>query len=579
MRRGMRHAHILGAKEPLMYRLVPTLVGLMGEAYPELKRAEALITETLRLEEERFRRTLEQGLKLLDAETAKLSSGQKLPGEAAFRLYDTFGFPVDLTQDALKARGIEVDMAGFERNMERQREEARKSWTGSGDAATEKLWFELGAKLPATEFLGYEKESAEGEVLALVKDGRPVDRIKAGDTASVIVNQSPFYAESGGQVGDSGSFATAAGAAFTVTDVQKKLGRLWVHEGTVMKGEIAVGDSVEMRIDIARRNAIRANHSATHLMHEALRRVLGEHVSQKGSRQDAERTRFDVSHPYAMTNAQLREVEALVNEEIRANSEVSTRLMAIEDAMNSGAMALFGEKYDDEVRVVSMGSVAPGANKAFSVELCGGTHTKRTGDIGLFKIVSEGGLSAGVRRLEALTGENALRYFEEQDERLRAAAAALKTTPGEVASRVEALVSEKRKLEQQVSELRRQLAAGGGAGDASAQVKDVGGVKFTARVLEDFPAKDLKPMADDLKAKLGSGVVALIATNEGKASIVVGVTDDLTSRVNAVELVRVGAEAMGGKGGGGRPDMAQAGGPNAGAANDAVTAIEQALAS
>jgi alanyl-tRNA synthetase len=554
---------------------------MMGQAYPELKRAEALITETLKLEEGRFKKTLDQGLKILDDESGKLGKGKKLSGDVAFKLYDTYGFPLDLTQDALKAKGIEVDMPGFESAMEKQRETARKSWAGSGDAGTDKLWFELAGKLPATEFLGYVRDVSEGQVLTIIKDGKEVKSLKSGETGQIIVNQTPFYGESGGQTGDTGVMMTASGDVFTVTDTKKQLAKLWVHVGKATKGEITVGEGVELRVDTRRRNAIRANHSATHLLHEALRRVLGTHVSQKGSLQDEERTRFDVSHPKAITPDEIRKIEEIVNDEIRANTEVITRVLPLEDAMQSGAMALFGEKYEDEVRVVSMGTEPPGANHPFSVELCGGTHTKRTGDIGVFYIVGESAVSAGIRRVEALTGENALRHFWMQDERVTGVAAALKSSEGEIIDRVKVLADDKKKLENEVANLRRQLASGGGgnASSGSADIKQFGSLKFTARVLADFPAKDLKPLADDLKAKLGSGVVVLIATSEGKASIVVGVTSDLTGKVSAVDLVKIGAAAMGGAGGGGRPDMAQAGGPNAAAANDAVAAIEKALAS
>jgi alanyl-tRNA synthetase len=578
MRRGMRHAHLLGAKEPLLYRLLPTLIGKMGEAYPELKRAEALTRETLRTEEERFKVTLERGLKMLDEETGKLASGKLFPGDVAFKLYDTYGFPLDLTQDALKAKGITVDTAAFEACMEAQKKAARAAWAGSGDTGTEKLWFEILDEVGATEFLGYETENAEGVIRAIVQNGKRVKNLKPGEDAIIIVNQTPFYGESGGQVGDTGGMWTADGAVLTVTDTKKVLGNLFLHIVRAEKGAIAEGAAVELRVDSARRQSIRANHSATHLLHEALRQVLGEHVAQKGSLQDAERTRFDISHPKSIAAEDLARIETMVNSEIRANTEVVTRLMPLEDARKTGAMALFGEKYDDEVRVVSMGSHPRGAGKSFSVELCGGTHVKQTGEIGLLKIVSEGALSSGIRRIEAVTGAQALAYFEEQERRVHEIASTLKTAPADVVARVQTLSDEKKKLEKEVSELRRKLASGGGSSGVEQDYKDVGGVKFFGRVLDGFPAKDLKPMADDLKAKMGSGVIVLVATEEGKASIVVAVTNDLTARVSAVDLVKIGAEALGGKGGGGRADMAQAGGPNAAAANDAVKAIEQALA-
>ncbi|NQZ14271.1 MAG: alanine--tRNA ligase [Alphaproteobacteria bacterium] len=573
MRRGMRHAHLLGAKEPLMYKLLPTLISMMGEAYPELKRAESLISETLKNEETRFKQTLDRGLKMLDDEAENVRDNT-LAGDVAFKLYDTYGFPVDLTQDALRAKGIEVDMDGFVSCMEEQKKAARAAWSGSGDAGTEKLWFELLDELEPTEFLGYETENAEGQVLAIVKDGKLVDSLAKGDEGYVLVNQTPFYGESGGQVGDTGTIKAEGGAA-NVTDVKKQLGALFAHAVTITEGVINKGDSLEMIVDHSRRSAIRANHSVTHLLHEALRGTLGDHVAQKGSLQDEQRTRFDISQPVAVTAEQLKAVEEQVNAEIRANTEVVTRVMPIDEAMESGAMALFGEKYDDEVRVVSMGRAAEGANKPYSVELCGGTHVKRTGDIGLFKIVSESAVSAGVRRIEALTGANALAYLEDQERALNEAATILKTSPSEVTKRVRALSDEKKKLEQEIANLRKTIATGGGS--SNDDVKEINGVKFIGKVLEDFPAKDLKGMADDLKKKLGSGVVALIATNEGKASIVVGVTNDLTDQINAVDLVKLGAEALGGKGGGGRPDMAQAGGANPAAANDAVEIIEKKL--
>lgn len=578
MRRGMRHAHLLGAQEPLMYQLVSTLVSKMGQAYPELERARSLILQTLETEEKRFKVTLDRGLKMLDEEVAKVAAGAKFPGDVAFKLYDTYGFPLDLTQDALKAQGIAVDEAVFEACMAEQKQKARAAWVGSGSMGTEKLWFDLADRLPATEFLGYEKTVAEGQVLAIIKDGAETDALEAGQDGVIITNQSPFYAESGGQVGDHGVLIGANGVSLEVTDTKKQLGKLWLHVVCCKKGRVEKGDALEMRVDQDRRQAICSNHSATHLLHEALREVLGDHVAQKGSLQDEERTRFDISQPVAMSAQQIAQVEALVNKEIRENTEVVTRVMPLDDARESGAMALFGEKYDDEVRVVSMGSRASGAAKAFSVELCGGTHVKRTGDIGLLKIISESSLSSGIRRVEALTGANALRYLEEQENILRSISDVLKAGTTEALERVKSLAEDKRKLEKQVAELRKQVAMGGSGNAAGAdEVKNIGGVNFTARVLVDFPAKDLKPMADDLKKQMGSGVVVLISSDADKASIVVGVTQDLTGKISAVDLVRVGSVALGGQGGGGRPDMAQAGGPNAGAANDAVSAIEKAL--
>ena len=591
MRRGMRHAHLLGAKEPLMYRLFPTLLTMMGAAYPELKRAESLITETLKQEETRFKTTLERGLKLLDEETRNLSKGGTLAGDVAFKLYDTYGFPLDLTQDALKAKGLAVDTAGFEKSMEKQKAEARKSWAGSGDAGTEKLWFEILEEAGPTEFLGYENEIAEGQIKAIVKDGKKVQSLKSGEEGIVIVNQTPFYAESGGQVGDTGFLVSAASAdgkqasaTVQITDTKKQVGALWLHIVKMGQGEIKVGQGVELKVDNARRSAIRTNHSATHLLHEALRQVLGDHVAQKGSLQDAGRTRFDISHPKAITKEELERVEKIVNDEIKANTDVITRVLPLDEARDSGARALFGEKYSDEVRVVSMGTQAKGANHAFSVELCGGTHTKKTGDIVRLKITSESALSAGIRRLEAVTGSRADAYEQNKAQASKDAAdklsnenkkllAELKSLGGSAPASEGDLDKENRKLEKLIADLRRKSAT-----DSADEIKTIGSVKFIGKVLEGFPAKDLKPMADDLKAKLGSGVIALVSTEEGKASLVVAVTSDLTGKISAVDLVKIGAEALGGKGGGGRPDMAQAGGPNAGAANDAVSKIEKALA-
>ncbi len=580
MRRGMRHAHLLGAQEPLMYRLFPTLLASMGQAYPELKRAEGLIVETLKNEESRFKKTLDRGLKMLDDETSKLGSGQKLSGDVAFKLYDTYGFPVDLTADALRAKGLDVDMAGFENAMEQQKATARKSWAGSGDAGTSKIWFELFDKLGPTEFLGYRDTSAEGKILAIVKDGKEVNELKIGEEGFIIVNQTPFYAESGGQVGDTGIMLTPAGDAFDVTDTKKQVGKLWVHIGKVSKGKISVGEGVELRVDMKRRDAIQANHSVTHLLHEALRLTLGDHIAQKGSLQDEGRTRFDISQPNQITQEQLRSIEEQVNEQIRANTEVVTRVLPLDEAVDSGARALFGEKYDDEVRVVSMGTPrTPGSNIPYSVELCGGTHVKRTGDIGMFKIIGESAVSAGVRRIEAIVGKALLDHVNEKEALITEVMTTLKSGPSDIPARVKSLVDDKKKLEQEISNLRRQLASGGTGPSGGDDTKDIGGVKFLGKVLPDFPAKDLKPMADDFTKKLGSGVVALIATEDGKASIVVAVTKDLSERISAVELVKVGSAALGGSGGGGRADMAQAGGPNAEAANDALAALEKSIGS
>ena len=574
MRRAMRHAEMMGCNDPLLHRLVGVLVQQMGQAFPELVRAQALITETLELEEARFKRTLERGLKLLEDETYTLAEGSELSGEVAFKLYDTYGFPLDLTQDALRGKGYTVDTDGFNQSMERQREEARKAWAGSGDAATEQIWFDISKELGATEFLGYETETAEGQVTAIVVDGARVDEANDGDEVSVIVSQTPFYGESGGQEGDSGVISKAGGVTLTVTQTHKKLGDLHVHQGILRSGGLAVGDEVHLNVDNDRRAALRGHHSATHLLHSALRRRLGDHVSQKGSLVAGERLRFDISHPKAMSVEELNVVEDQVNDQIRDNTEVSTRLMTPDEAIEAGAMALFGEKYGDEVRVVSMGT---DGNKPYSVELCGGTHARRTGDIGLFKILSEGAVAAGVRRIEAVTGVVAEKFVTQQENVLAETAAILKVTPEKIAERVVSLVTENRKLEKELAEVRRKLATGDGSG--SSDVKDVGGVKFSGKTMDGLPAKELKSLVDDIKGQIGSGVVALISTNDGKASLVVGVTEDLTKDVDAVELVRAGSAAVGGKGGGGRPDMAQAGGPDGSKAAEALAAIEQALKS
>ncbi|MDG3441312.1 alanine--tRNA ligase [Nitrospirillum amazonense] len=579
MRRAMRHAHMIGARDPVMHKLVPALVREMGGHYTELQRAQALITETLRLEETRFKQTLDRGLKLLDEEEDKLGAGQPLPGEVAFKLYDTYGFPLDLTQDVLRGRNRTVEVDGFTAAMERQRAEARKAWAGSGEAATERVWFELKDELGATEFLGYDTENAEGKVTAVLdRQGNKLDKATAGQDVIVLVNQTPFYGESGGQVGDSGVIFGAGGVEVAISDTQKKLGAVFAHIGTVTHGTLAPGQLVELRVNGRRRGDIRANHSATHLLHEALRQRLGEHVTQKGSLVSAERLRFDISQPTPLSDDDVRVVEAAVNARILGNSEVVTRLMTPAEAIEQGAMALFGEKYGDEVRVVSMGGQDEGQNRQYSVELCGGTHVRRTGDIGLFKIVSEGAVSAGVRRIEALTGRGAFEYLEGQEGRLLAAAGALKVSAAEVPARVATLVEERRRLEKEVADLKRQLALGGGGGAAATPEKVINGVKLSARVLDGIEAKDLKPLADEIKGQIGSGIVLLVAKGEGKVTLVAAVTADLTGRFNAVDLVKLAAAAVGGKGGGGRPDMAQAGGSEPDKADAAVAAVEAALA-
>ena len=578
MRRAMRHAHILGSKDPLMYRLVPALVAEMGEAYPELKRVEALTVETLKLEEIRFRETLVRGLKLLDEATASFKKGDTLPGEVAFKLYDTFGFPVDLTQDALRERGMQADIAGFDAAMAQQKADARKAWSGSGDTATDQLWFGLREEFGRTEFLGYDTEAAEGAIVAIIKDGVRVKEAKAGDEIRIIANQTPFYGEGGGQVGDTGSVFSAKGAEGEVIDTEKKLGDLHIHVVKITRGSFSVGDAVDLRVDVERRRATRANHSATHLLHAALKNILGPHVSQKGSLVSSERLRFDFSHPKAMSPDEIKAVETEVNRVIRQNNDVSTRPMPTDAAVKAGAIAMFGEKYGDEVRVLAMGDHLTTAKTSYSVELCGGTHVRRLGDIGLFTILSESASASGVRRIEALTSENARRYLETQADAAREAAATLKIAPADLASRIVQLSEDRRRLERELSDAKRALAmAGSSTGAADNAVKDIAGMKADLRLLDGVAAKDLKSMVDEAKATLGSGIVAFVAVADGKVSIVAGVTADLTARISAVDLVRAGSEAVGGKGGGGRPDMAQAGGPDADKAQAALTAIEARL--
>jgi alanyl-tRNA synthetase len=578
MRRAMRHAQILGSREPLMWRLVPALVREMGVAYPELVRAEALITETFRLEETRFRQTLARGLAILDDESRDLTRGAQLSGETAFRLYDTYGFPLDLTQDALRARGIGVDTESFNAAMQRQRAEARKAWAGSGEAATESLWFAVRDRAGATEFLGYDTEEAAGIVTAVVADGAEVQKLTTGQTGGVILNQTPFYGESGGQVGDTGMLS-APGVRFRVTDTQKKLGDVFVHSGIVEDGEITLGQSLDLNVEHARRSAIRANHSATHLLHEALRQVLGDHVAQKGSLVAPDRLRFDFAHPKPISENELAAVEDLANAHILKNTPVETRLMAVDEAIESGARALFGERYGDEVRVVSMGG-RDGANHPFSIELCGGTHVSRTGDIGLVSITGESAVAAGVRRLEAKTADAARHHLNDEAQRLREIASLIKVSAEEAPARLSALLDERKRLERELTDARKQLAMGGGStgNGADQSVRDVAGVKLFARAVRGVEMKDLKSLADEAKKTLGSGIVAIANTSaDGKGAIVVSVTPDLTERFNAVDFVRLASERLGGKGGGGRPDMAQAGGPDGSQAEAALQAVEDAL--
>jgi alanyl-tRNA synthetase len=585
MRRAMRHAQLLGAREPLMHRLVWALVREMGQAYPDLVRAEKLIEDTLGLEETRFRKTLERGLAILDEKSASLKKGDMFDGDTAFTLYDTYGFPLDLTQDALKSRGISVDQASFTDAMEQQRTKARAAWAGSGDTASEAIWFPLREKLGATEFLGYETETAEGVVGALVKDGAEVAQLKTGESGAIVLNQTPFYAESGGQVGDTGVM-TGEGVRFRVTDTQKKAGDFFVHLGTVEQGTLKVGAALQLDVDHSRRASIRAHHSATHLLHEALRQVLGDHIAQRGSLVAPDRLRFDFVHPKPITPEELARVEDIANDVVLENDEVTTRLMGVDEAREAGARALFGEKYGDEVRVVSMGKTARehGANAlGWSVELCGGTHVRRTGDIGLISVTGESAVASGVRRIEALTGNYARKHANDTMQLAKNAAAELRAPLEEMPARIASLMDERKKLERELSDARKKLAMGGGAsasnGSGAAGVREVGNVKLMARAVEGIEMKDLKSLADDGKKQLGSGVVAIVGvTEDGKAGVVVGVTADLTARYNAVDLVRVASEALGGKGGGGRPDMAQAGGPDGSNANAALAAIEKAMA-
>ncbi|HWZ67186.1 MAG TPA: alanine--tRNA ligase [Stellaceae bacterium] len=574
MRRAMRHAHILGCREPLIWRLVPALVQQMGAAFPELLRAQPLIAETLRLEETNFKQTLDRGLRLLEEETARLGPADLLPGEIAFRLYDTYGFPLDLTEDVLRGQGRRVAIEGFEKAMTRQREEARKSWVGSGEAATEAVWLGLREEVGATEFLGYETETAEGVVLAIMRGNERVTEVALGDDVAVIVNQTPFYGESGGQAGDTGVIFSASGTELAVRDTIKKAGDLHVHLASVTRGGLNVGDAVELRVDGLRRRQLRANHSVTHLLHEALRRRLGKHVTQKGSLVAPDRLRFDFSHPRALSDEDILAIEAEVNERVRLNSAVRTRLLTPDRAVAEGALALFGEKYGDEVRVVAMGG-ASGDDKPFSVEFCGGTHVRRTGDIGLFKIVGETAIASGVRRIEALTGAAAEAFVAEEEGFLHEAAAVLRTSPAELPTRLANIVEERRRLERELADARRALANAGPRRQSAD--KRVGDIAFDARIVDGVPGRELKSLADDLKRQIGSGVVAIVSRADGKAAIVVGVTPDLTGSFDAVELVRRGAEALGGKGGGGRADMAQAGGPEPARAEEALAAVERAL--
>ena len=573
MRRAMRHAHMLGAKDPVMHRLVPALVRQMGAAYPELGRAQPLIEETLRLEETRFKQTLDRGLRLLDDELSRLPEGANLPGEAAFKLYDTYGFPLDLTQDALREKGRSVDTAGFDAAMAEQKAKARAAWAGSGETKDAAIWFDLAEQHGATEFLGYDTEEAEGQILALVQDGAAVETVSEGQPVQIVVNQTPFYGESGGQVGDTGLIKTETGAA-RVTDTKKANG-VFIHVAEVTLGTISRGQGAQLSVDHDRRSAIRANHSATHLLHEALRRALGDHVAQRGSLNAPDRLRFDFSHGKALTPEEIAQVEREVNDFIRQNSPVETRIMTPDDARALGAQALFGEKYGDEVRVVSMGEL-DGSGKGnegrtYSLELCGGTHVGRTGDIGMFALTTETASAAGIRRIEALTGQAAMDELRRVDAELSEIAGILKAQSGDVVNKVRALAEERKALANEVAQLKRQLAMGGGAEDAP---KEINGIKLIARRVDGVSGKELGPLVDEMKARLGSGAVVVLAEAEGKATVAAGVTPDLTARVSAVDLVQAATAALGGKGGGGRPDRAQGGAPSLALADQAIAAVE-----
>jgi alanyl-tRNA synthetase len=579
MRRAMRHAHMLGAAEPLMHKLAPTLIAEMGQAFPELERARPVITAQLRDEEERFRRTLGTGLKLLDEELAGMKQGAKFPGAAAFKLHDTYGFPLDLTQDILRGKSIEVDVPAYDALMEAQKEGGRQSWAGSGEQASDEVWLSLKDQGGVGEFLGYSAETGEGVLAAIVSGGAVTRALSAPATAELLFDQTPFYAESGGQAGDHGIIRFANGAEFVVEDTQKRVGVLHGHVGRLVKGAIAPGDKASLDIDHGRRARIRSNHSATHLLHAALRRVLGPHVTQKGSLVEEDRLRFDFSHGQAVTPAEIEKIEDEVNAVVRQNAASRTQEMAPDEAIAAGALALFGEKYGDRVRVLAMGEPLEGGGKSYSVELCGGTHVARTGDIAVFAVLSESGVAAGIRRIEATTGAAALAHFKAQAALARAIATNLKAPLAETPERVAALAQEKRKLETELADARKRLAlAGGGGGAAPVGPEDVAGVKLLARVLDGVPAKDLRGLVDEGKTQLGSGVVAYIGVDQGKAALAIGVTDDLKAKISAVDLVKAGVAAVGGQGGGGRPDMAQGGGPEAGKAQDAVEAVRAALA-
>lgn len=569
MRRAMRHVYMLGVKEPMIYKLLPVLQKEMGEAYPELYRFDKLITETIKAEETRFGKTLDKGMRLLDDETSQLTKGDTLNGETAFKLYDTYGFPLDLTQDALKGKGIEVDVAGFDAAMAKQKEEARKNWAGSGDAGTEKIWFEVKEKIGGTEFLGYKTTKSDGIVKALVQDGKEVDSVKSGEFY-LVANQTPFYGECGGQVGDTGIICGKSFKA-EVYDTKRKLDTVFVHCCRMIEGKVKVEDFASFEVNETNRKQICANHSVTHLVHKALRTILGEHVTQKGSLVAADRMRFDISHPKQITADELKLAEDMVNAAIRANYHVNTVLMNQDEAVKTGAMALFGEKYGEEVRVVTMEK----DGEVYSRELCGGTHVCDTGEIGYFNIISESAVSAGVRRIECVTGKGAEEYVDAMEDKLHCACNTLKTNINDLEARIGNLLEEKKKLEAEVFNLKKTLASGGAAKSSETEV--VNGVKFIGKVIPDVHPKELKAFIDEMSQNIGSGVMVLATDKDGKASIVVGVTKDLTNKYSAVDLVRIASAAVGGQGGGGRPDMAQAGGPDASKLQQAFEEVKKAI--
>jgi alanyl-tRNA synthetase len=558
-----------------MHRLLPTLISTMGQDHHELIEHEALVRETLYREENKFRETLARGLKLLDEEMGKLPGKGTLPGDVAFKLYDTFGFPLDLTEDILLRADYKLDQAGFDAAMQKQQDTARASWVGSGDKTTEKVWFDVQTSIGGFEFLGYNTIKAQGVIKAIVKDGQAVQSASQGDNVSIVLSQTPFYAESGGQVGDTGTLTGEKGQVLRVTDTQKPVGSFHVHTAKLEKGTITVGDAVEAVVDTARRHALQQHHSATHLLHEALRRRLGDHVAQKGSLVEPNRLRLDFSQPEGLTDEQMQQVIADVRAEIQAATPVATRVMSLDEAKQTGARALFGEKYGDEVRVVTMGRVDADTNRTYSIEFCGGTHIKNTAEIGAFRIISEGSVSSGVRRIQAVVGAEAEKLAEQERDMIDSLASLLKAAPHEVKERVQKLVQENHVLNTEIGSLRKKLAMGGG--NSESDIEQLGNVKFIGKIFDDLPAKDLKPLADQFKQQIGSGVVVLTTKAEGRVSMVVGVTDDLVAKFSAVDLVRVGAEALGGKGGGGRPDMAQAGGPNMDDIPQAIQHIKQTL--